>query len=319
MSFPFSWKKNFNPRCTDKKRIRRSSILGSKYARYGATETIMKEVRDELQSYSFYHLIEIIPGLITDGWQGSQLYVQEVASVMRSYDLTGRSILDVGARDGALSIMAERAGAKRVVALDNDFSQSLRNFSVPFLNSNIECSEANIYEIDRAISGRFDFVICAGLVYHLHLPFLGLALLRDKLCTGGTLILETAILNEFEDLPVLLFATYDKSPYRDSTSPTFFNIECLREALEAHGFANVTVRRTFAEYKHPANEQFPKFVLKHPECKNISLMRAVITAQRIEKTGILYDYWEGMHSFHSAGGADVPGLDPGLVGRPAHE
>ena len=70
-------------------------------------------------------------------------------------------------RDGALSILAERAGAKRVVALDNDFSPSLRNFSVPFLNSNIECVEANIYEIDSAISEQFDFVVCAGLVYHL--------------------------------------------------------------------------------------------------------------------------------------------------------
>jgi tRNA (mo5U34)-methyltransferase len=271
----------------------------------------VKEIRDEVQNYRFYHLIEIIPGLVTDGWQGSQLYVQEVASVLRSYDVAGRSVLDVGARDGALSIMAERSGAKRIVALDNDFSQSLRNFSVPFLKSKIECIEANIYELNRAVTGHFDFIICAGVLYHLHLPFLGLALLRDKLRAGGTLILETAILDEFEDLPVLLFATYDKSPYHDSTSPTFFNIAGLREALEAHGFANVTVQRTFGKYTHPANEQFPKFVLKHPRCERISLMRAVVTAQRIQKTGILYDYWEGLHSAHSEAGRD-----PGFISRP---
>src|SRR5262249_43359008 len=153
-------KKKFSPRCTDRKKIRRALILRRKYARHGATQPLMKEIRNELQSYGFYHVIEIVPGLITKGWQGSQLYVQEVESMLRSYDLNGLSVLDVGARDGALSIMAARAGAKRVVALDNDFSRSLRNFTVPFLSLNIECIEANIYEMEKAVSGDFDFVIC---------------------------------------------------------------------------------------------------------------------------------------------------------------
>jgi 2-polyprenyl-3-methyl-5-hydroxy-6-metoxy-1,4-benzoquinol methylase len=292
------WKNRFEPRCVDYKKIKRSRILGKNHARYGPSELLRQKLHDELASYHFYHMIEIIPGVITKGWAGSEAYVQEVLSVMRSYDLRGRSVLDVGARDGVLSIMAERFGATRIVAVDNDFSEGLCNFCAPFLLSNIECIEANVYDLSEAVKGNFDFVVSAGLLYHLHLPFLGLKRLRDKLRTGGTLILETAILNEFDDLPLLLF----------------FNLEGLQGALEALGFANVCVQRTFAEGKHSANEQFPKFVRRHPAYENLSLMRAVVTAQRIERTGILYDYWEGLHAFHSADGPD-----PGLVSRPRPE
>jgi len=53
-----------------------------------------------MEDYRFYHMIEIIPGLTTKGWPGSEIYVQEVASVMGTYDISGRSVLDVGARRG---------------------------------------------------------------------------------------------------------------------------------------------------------------------------------------------------------------------------
>ena len=61
----------------------------------------------------WYHTIELGHGVVTKG-----ISVQETSSDVIP-DVTGRSVLDIGAWDGKFSFAAERAGATRVVALDH--------------------------------------------------------------------------------------------------------------------------------------------------------------------------------------------------------
>src|SRR5262245_26347956 len=71
--------------------------------------------------YSFYHKIQLndnlyLPGRLT----GEQEKVQEtIPKVVRP----GHHVLDIGARDGLFCVEANRWGAKRIVACDNDSSE----------------------------------------------------------------------------------------------------------------------------------------------------------------------------------------------------
>ena len=96
------------------------------------------EIRQALKQYRFYHCIELAPGITTPGFPGTASYVDRFQDVAAGLDFHGTRVLDVGCRDGAMALIAERAGAARVVGVDNDVSPGLVNFVLPFLGSRIE-------------------------------------------------------------------------------------------------------------------------------------------------------------------------------------
>ena len=84
------------------------------------------------------------------------------------------TILELGSLEGAQSfILAERAGVKRVLALEGReanlrkarFVQEL--LQVP----NVQFAQANLEQAKMAEFGRFDAVFCSGLLYHLPEPW----------------------------------------------------------------------------------------------------------------------------------------------------
>ena len=64
----------------------------------------------------WFHSIQLRPGLKT---RGSDDTARRVDILQLPDDLTGKTVLDVGAWDGFFSFEAERRGAERVVALDS--------------------------------------------------------------------------------------------------------------------------------------------------------------------------------------------------------
>ena len=72
-----------------------------------------KRVRDSVPLW--FHTFALAPGIYTPGIARNHGYRLGVLGADR---FAGRSVLDVGAFDGFYSFLAERRGARRVVAVD---------------------------------------------------------------------------------------------------------------------------------------------------------------------------------------------------------
>ena len=72
------------------------------------------EEQQQMESIPWFHSIDLGDGVVTEGASEIQIPEEQFPS------FAGRSVLDIGAWDGYYSFMAERLGARRVVALDHD-------------------------------------------------------------------------------------------------------------------------------------------------------------------------------------------------------
>jgi SAM-dependent methyltransferase len=102
--------------------------------------------------------------------------------------------------------------------------------------------DVSVYDVDALFKEKFDVVICYGVLYHLRYPVLGLAKLRRVLKTGGTLLLETAVLLDTESNDMRwgherIYAG-DPSTWNAPSEP------CLRFLLES-GYFEVQSCETF--------------------------------------------------------------------------
>lgn len=193
------------------------------------------EIKAQLQKYSFYHVIELTPNLQTPGVERYTLYHKIPLEALRRLDLRGKRLLDIGCRDGLFCFEAERLGAAEVIGIDNDLSPAAVEFLIPFFASRVKMYERNILDLSPADYGQFDVVLLLGVLYHLRYPFWSLQKVRAVLREGGSLILETVILRDDDQWPLLLCPIGDEGPHREATSCTFFNLKGLRDTLATFG------------------------------------------------------------------------------------
>lgn len=259
-------------------------------------------IENSLARYPFYHCIEVVPGIETPGITGNRLYTDHFRRAAGLVDFKGKRVIDVGCRDGAQLFIAEEAGAAELVGVDNDLSAGLTEFLIPFRRSKVQAAEANLYDLTPETFGQFDIAIAAGLLYHLRYPGWGLKKLADLLEPGGTLILETAVLDAFEDLPVVFYAREETSPY-EPTSPTFCNMAGLRNLLAMAGFVEPTARARFFPIKFSAAQHFPAFYAKFGDAARMTVTRTILTATKTAGRTRLDAYFEGTHGYHSKGAA----------------
>ena len=92
-------------------------------------------------------------------------------------DLSGLTVLDVGAWDGFFSFECERRGAERVVAADwFAWHEAARGSKESFelareaLGSSVEDVEIRVEELSPERVGTFDLVLFAGVLYHVRDP-----------------------------------------------------------------------------------------------------------------------------------------------------
>ena len=116
-------------------------------------------------------------------------------------DLSGLSVLDIGAWDGFFSFEAERCGAARVVATDYyswhglgwGTGQGKAGFELAreVLGSRVEDVDLDVMDLSAERIGRFDLVLFLGVLYHLPNPLL--ALERVASVTANLLVMETVV------------------------------------------------------------------------------------------------------------------------------
>jgi len=172
----------------------------------------------------FYHRIELPHGIVTPGWAPINPAAYRIPE-----DLTGKTVLDVGAWDGYWTFEAIKRGAYTVTSVD-DFSDTVGAVtnadrsgmwetlelcakSMGFIKHRerpltykrqsqssadilIHCMNADIQDDrDCACLGRADVAFLFGVLYHLKNPMQSLENVREILHKNGTIHIETAILD----------------------------------------------------------------------------------------------------------------------------
>jgi len=139
-------------------------------------------------------------GLYTPGKARDHGY--RLASIPDSF--VGHSVLDVGAFDGFYSFLAEKRGAARVLAIDNEqYVHWVRDrWGIELtggegfraihrsLGSKVEYRRMDALEIADT-EERFDFIFCFGILHRVESPIGLLRSLADVLGEGGRILIET--------------------------------------------------------------------------------------------------------------------------------
>jgi SAM-dependent methyltransferase len=268
----------------------------------------MKTIEEAFRDYEFYHCVELGPGVVTPGWQDAIPLQRPVSNLIKSLDLAGKSVLDVGCRDGLFSFEVERRGAAPILGIDNDLSRPAVEFLIPYLQSSVRMVQMNLYDLEVHPDERYDVVIFAGVLYHLRFPFYGLKRIADAVKPGGLMILETAILLGHHRYPFLYCPRPEDSPY-EPTSVTFFNHLGLIAAVESVGFANTICSSVIADVNGEIHRSssWDEFVAEQPSVVNsdqIKIGRGTYLCRRQgDDHTTLANYWYSSHNLHSERGA----------------
>jgi tRNA (mo5U34)-methyltransferase len=228
-----------------------------------------EELQAQADAFGWYHTIDLGHGVVTKG-----ISVQETSPGVIP-DVSGRSVLDVGAWDGKFSFAAEQAGASRVVALDHyawgvdfvargaywaeciangtlpdqsrdetDFwrpdlpGQRGFNFAKAALDSKVEPVVGDFQKIDLDELGVFDVVLYLGVLYHMKEPLTCLERLRAV--TKEVAVIETeAVHIQGFDREVLMQFHAGSDLRVDFGNWYVPTIEALHNLCRAAGFSEV--------------------------------------------------------------------------------
>jgi len=192
-----------------------------------------RQVPDEVWTRRWFHRIELAPGVFTPGVDDTP---RKAELIQFPADLTGLSVLDIGAYDGYFSFEAERRGASRVLAYDS-LPPDLSGFDLArqILRSTVEHMVGSVYELDPTVVGRFDVVLFLGVIYHLRSPLL--ALQRIHAVCKGVMYLESQISpgSAGEEQLTAQFLPADELNH-DPTNWWVPTRPCLEAWITSHGF-----------------------------------------------------------------------------------
>jgi tRNA (mo5U34)-methyltransferase len=153
------------------------------------------QLRAEVAKIKWWHSIDLGHGIVTPGRTNRPDKLEHIGL---PEDLTGLTVLDIGAWDGLFSFEAERRGARRVLAVDS-FSWNGPGWGTKagfelarrVLQSRVEDREIEVVDLSPETVGVFDVVLFLGVLYHLTDPLRALQSVFSV--TGDRLILETHV------------------------------------------------------------------------------------------------------------------------------
>lgn len=190
-----------------------------------------------IESVEWFHRIPLGDGQLTPGVDETP---EKIAGIRLPADLMGKTVIDIGAWDGAFSFECERRGAARVLATDDWIwaRRGRRGFDLAreLLRSNVEDKQIAVEEISPETVGTFDVVLFLGVLYHAQDP---MRYLRNI----ATICREFAIIETHVDAleyprPAAVFYPFD-TLNRDSSNYWGPNPACVEAMLHEVGFARV--------------------------------------------------------------------------------
>ncbi|HUW04371.1 MAG TPA: DUF1698 domain-containing protein, partial [Acidimicrobiales bacterium] len=162
----------------------------------GIHERDIDELRAEVPGRRWFHTIDLGDGLVTDGYDDT---IAKTQHMQLPADLSGKTVLDIGAYEGAFSFEAKRRGAERVLATDSFVWEwpddpSRQNFEMArrILGLDIHDQLIRVEDLTpEAVGGPFDVVLFLGVLYHALDPLGYLARMRSV--TAEMAIIETVV------------------------------------------------------------------------------------------------------------------------------
>ncbi len=207
-------------------------------------------LREQVESLSWFHSIDLGGGLVTPGTDNSP---QKYERLHLPESLAGKTVLDIGAYDGFFSFAAERLGADRVLAVDTLAWERGGASGWPcfelahgVLGSRVEAQKVDIHDVADAGLGTFDVVFCLGVIYHLRDPLRALEAVAKV--TNDLLVLETHTDATHVRRPAMVFYEGDELA-GDASNWVGPNEALLASWLREAGFRDIrfVYRRTFFE------------------------------------------------------------------------
>jgi tRNA (mo5U34)-methyltransferase len=228
-----------------------------------------QELQAQADAIPWFHTVDLGNGVVTKG-----VGVQDTGSEILP-DVSGKSVLDIGAWDGKFSFLAEQAGADRVVALDHyawgvdigarqaywkecidngtlpDHSRDETDFwrpelpgrrgfefAVTTLGSKVQPLVADFQTIDLNELGRFDVVLYLGVLYHMKEPLTCLERLRATTNEIAVIETEAVHIQGLDNEALMQFHAGDtlRTDFGNWFVPT---ITALHNLCRAAGFSEV--------------------------------------------------------------------------------
>jgi tRNA (mo5U34)-methyltransferase len=106
-------------------------------------------------------------------------------------DLKGKSVLDIGCNGGFYAAEAAKRGGQVLGVEAKGHHVAQAQFVNEVLGLDMRFRKGSLYDLNPAVDGQFDLVLCLGVIYHLKHLVAGIE--RLFLMTRDQLILETAI------------------------------------------------------------------------------------------------------------------------------
>lgn len=213
-------------------------------------EFTREELRTRVSKLGWYHTIELPYGITTNGEYDHRKYL-DFYDIPE--DLSGKSVLDVGAASGFFSFEFERRGGNVTATDITDWAQldlgpnykthhsksSLNEFlTEPFklakkaLQSKVEKKSVSSYDLSPETIGTHDIVFCGSVLLHLMNPIKALIGIRNV--TKEYAIIATAIAPSANSEPIALMKGF-------MTGDVWWipTKECLQLMAISAGFAGV--------------------------------------------------------------------------------
>lgn len=244
------------------------------------------ELEEAVAKYQWYHNLELPYGVITPGHGFFHIW-DFIRANMARIDFKGKSVIDIGCRDGMFALEAEKMGSSRVLAVDNDLSLGAVRLVIPVLKSGVGMYEESIYNLKmKAMAGFYDITMLFGLLYHLRYPFNGLRSAINVTKQGGLILIESGFFrSEPQDIPLMYCPFVENNPYEPG-SPSFFNSKGLVETMKSMGCV----------LEHEAD--LPDSDSNRGGNNNVR--RGFMVFRRDGDTpDYLKKYWDGVHDGHS--------------------
>jgi tRNA (mo5U34)-methyltransferase len=196
----------------------------------------------ELAEKGWYHSMRFPDGRVIPGIHTLEGLQTRVSRFPIPQDLTGKRVLDIGAWDGWFSFEMERRGAE-VMAIDCVEIENFR-YAHRQLGSKVDYREMDVYELTPDRIGRFDIVLCLGVLYHLKHPLLALERICDL--TTDLAIIESFVADDIHthtEFPWMEFYEIDEL---GGQLDNWFgpNVECLVALCRTAGFARAQLLET---------------------------------------------------------------------------
>ncbi len=235
-----------------------------------------KELKSRILAYPrWYHSFQLDPETKITGWAESEKAYPPSAFAEASFlyyhlpeSWSGKSVLDIGGWDGALSFEMERRGSSEVVLVNprtiddldlplqgpgnkeeierkyltsgfplDDIHSGGARLLIRWFNSKIRVLDSSVYDLPEKLVRSFDLTLFLGLLYHLRDPVRGLE--AAARVTREMLILETMCFPQ--DHPL----ANDAHSYCEFLGGSaghnwwIFNHQTLEQMLRTSGFRDV--------------------------------------------------------------------------------